>query len=876
MDLVALAFALVVVWLARLIRALGALPFARTTADWTTDRPPEVLADIYQQAFAVARAKGFGDPRWVAVSSANDEKPDIFAVLAHPDGGLLWLAPPVVAGKVRRLFAMATSRLQDGRCVISQNFDAYYATSSTDEVHGRVGGEADLDDFVSGHYAYVAGLGVPVAIEDDAAVLDQFSGLIERHRQALIADGRLEAVDENKALPRLGFAIAIFRAYLGIPKAPRELGPFPAAMLEAHVERAEKLAARAPLRRIELVLLGSSMIAFAFAGALLWDPWFSISLLVVIVIHELGHFLAMRAMGYENVHFLALPLVGGVTMGRDASPSATKQVWMSLMGPLPGIPIGVVLVALSAGADNPMESPLFMAGVLFLTLNFLNLLPVPPLDGARVLEGMVPPRYAKLQTVVFAMIAAAAALAGAIFDMWIIAAVAGFQLLGVKRRWRLHDVEAELAREMPPGRGHDDTAPRVVLEALERRFGPAESPRRVNEAVAVRDRLRTQPMGWGGRIVVGGVYFGAFAAPALVAVVFGVFAALSNLPDFGGGLDEQEIAEIESRVTAMSLREQLETTTSSAVPPPATAAQIDTVERRLGRPLPADLRRFYLVANGAPGLDLAAVDTLRAPTAEELAGIPPAITEDGSWPRPTTKPDDLLLLGTGEATTLYAISSGVLPAELRLARANEAYTLLYDSLDEFVAELAHQRMVGAYVDRALARRQAKRRAELRDASIDEVLDAAFERTAAIRIFAAERSPGASDATLQETEERLGLLLPPQLRAVLKRHDPPELFTLLGSADLARFSDTDAELPSVATSIETSSSAGGVDVELAGPEEVAECLVAAGRKLPTRPLYPTLLWCPERAAASRWIEPTRGRGYASLREWLIELTVMSGR
>ncbi|WP_169983738.1 SMI1/KNR4 family protein [Microbispora sp. H10836] len=37
---------------------------------------------------------------------------------------------------------------------------------------------------------------------------------------------------------------------------------------------------------------------------------------------------------------------------------------------------------------------------------------------------------------------------------------------------------------------------------------------------------------------------------------------------------------------------------SEPLPPPASAAALDRAERRIGRPLPADLRALYLIANG--------------------------------------------------------------------------------------------------------------------------------------------------------------------------------------------------------------------------------------------------------------------------------------
>src|SRR4029079_2499165 len=125
---------------------------------------------------------------------------------------------------------------------------------------------------------------------------------------------------------------------------------------------------------------------FAGLGALVWNPRYAVILLVVIGIHELGHYLAMRAFGYRNVHMLALPLIGGVTIGQEANPSASKRAWMSLMGPLPGIVIGWLLMFATPALASVPELAAWVgdAWPLFLVINYLNLLPIPPLDGARV------------------------------------------------------------------------------------------------------------------------------------------------------------------------------------------------------------------------------------------------------------------------------------------------------------------------------------------------------------------------------------------------------------------------------------------------------------------------------------------------------------
>lgn len=106
------------------------------------------------------------------------------------------------------------------------------------------------------------------------------------------------------------------------------------------------------------------------------------TILVVIIIHELGHFAVMRIFGYSNPRMFILPLPG--TTGRSKSViGQRKLVTIVLAGPLPGIIIGSILLYLNR--DIHHETLKILASS-FLIINLLNALPFYPLDGGRLLE----------------------------------------------------------------------------------------------------------------------------------------------------------------------------------------------------------------------------------------------------------------------------------------------------------------------------------------------------------------------------------------------------------------------------------------------------------------------------------------------------------
>ena len=106
-------------------------------------------------------------------------------------------------------------------------------------------------------------------------------------------------------------------------------------------------------------------------------------LVVVILIHEGGHYLAMKIFGYKDIRLFFIPLIGAFVSGSSHSATAFQRSLMILAGPVPGIFIGMILFSIFIISGNQY---LFEAAMLFLLLNAFNLLPLSPLDGGQLLQ----------------------------------------------------------------------------------------------------------------------------------------------------------------------------------------------------------------------------------------------------------------------------------------------------------------------------------------------------------------------------------------------------------------------------------------------------------------------------------------------------------
>jgi Zn-dependent protease len=109
------------------------------------------------------------------------------------------------------------------------------------------------------------------------------------------------------------------------------------------------------------------------------------AVLVVLLIHEFGHFFMMKLYNYQNVKLFIVPLLGAFVSGKKQTVSQKQMTLIILAGPVPGIIIGTVLYILNK--SRPNETVHMLANV-FIFINIFNLLPIFPLDGGRLLENL--------------------------------------------------------------------------------------------------------------------------------------------------------------------------------------------------------------------------------------------------------------------------------------------------------------------------------------------------------------------------------------------------------------------------------------------------------------------------------------------------------
>ena len=133
-------------------------------------------------------------------------------------------------------------------------------------------------------------------------------------------------------------------------------------------------------------MINLAIYAFIFVVVLNIELIYGAAILIVLLIHETGHFLAMKAFKYYNPQLFTLPLLGSFNQSyNDNSITQSKMSIIILAGPIPGIIIGLLLLVCHSYYPNER---LEMLGNIFVGLNFFNLLPFMPLDGGLLLENL--------------------------------------------------------------------------------------------------------------------------------------------------------------------------------------------------------------------------------------------------------------------------------------------------------------------------------------------------------------------------------------------------------------------------------------------------------------------------------------------------------
>ena len=163
----------------------------------------------------------------------------------------------------------------------------------------------------------------------------------------------------------------------------KRLGPWGALLVEPEAAAPPEPAPRTPRSLASEFGWGLvSTAALAIFLGLQWGWVAAAAGVLGVLVHELGHLVAINSLGCGPGRIQIIPFFGGAASMRRAPDTEFKSVLIALAGPLAGLIAAAPFWGLYAATGDR----LWLQGVLFVGgLNLLNLLPAPPLDGAKAL-----------------------------------------------------------------------------------------------------------------------------------------------------------------------------------------------------------------------------------------------------------------------------------------------------------------------------------------------------------------------------------------------------------------------------------------------------------------------------------------------------------
>jgi Zn-dependent protease len=164
----------------------------------------------------------------------------------------------------------------------------------------------------------------------------------------------------------------------------RRIAPIGAALV-ALLAKLKAILLLAP--KLKLLTASGSMLVSIVAYATIWGFPFALGFVVLLLVHEMGHVIALRREGIKASLPMFIPFLGAMISARSLGDNAAAEARVGLAGPVLGTLGAAVCIPIWLATGNDFWRALAFTGMF---LNLFNLLPVVPLDGGRAMAAMAP------------------------------------------------------------------------------------------------------------------------------------------------------------------------------------------------------------------------------------------------------------------------------------------------------------------------------------------------------------------------------------------------------------------------------------------------------------------------------------------------------
>ncbi len=129
---------------------------------------------------------------------------------------------------------------------------------------------------------------------------------------------------------------------------------------------------------VTVLSMALSVIVYGYVWGLDWT--FALGFVVLLFVHEMGHFVVMKMKNVASSPPVFVPFIGAVIGMRTMPRNVLDEAIIGIAGPIAGTIAALVVLVIGASAGGEWTN-LALVGLF---LNLFNLLPVSPLDGGRI------------------------------------------------------------------------------------------------------------------------------------------------------------------------------------------------------------------------------------------------------------------------------------------------------------------------------------------------------------------------------------------------------------------------------------------------------------------------------------------------------------
>jgi Zn-dependent protease len=137
----------------------------------------------------------------------------------------------------------------------------------------------------------------------------------------------------------------------------------------------------------KLLPAAATMLVSIAVYAALFGWWYAVGFVALLLIHEMGHYLAARRRGLDVGLPTFIPFVGAWIQLKDLPHDAETEAYVGIAGPLLGTAGALGCFYLARSTGSTLLLALAYTGFF---LNLFNLIPLAPFDGGRVTAAISP------------------------------------------------------------------------------------------------------------------------------------------------------------------------------------------------------------------------------------------------------------------------------------------------------------------------------------------------------------------------------------------------------------------------------------------------------------------------------------------------------